>query len=246
MELSGVGLRYGRRGSWVLRDVDLALEPGAVVELTGANGAGKSSLLRVIAGVLTPSAGRVAGRPAAVGWAPERFDVRLPLTVRAYLYAHARMRGLGSRAADEALVREVERWDAAAVLSTRLAELSKGSAQKVGLMQALLIPPALLLLDEPWAGLDAAARENLPAIVAAVVHGGGSVVVTDHQRQVDRLAPTARWHAVGGRVRPEAAPASGRSVVEVQVPTTDAPALVARLRAEGLDASLRPDDPAPT
>jgi len=243
MRLSGVALRYGRSAPWVLKDVELALEPGDVVEVTGRNGAGKSSLLRIAVGALAPTRGGVTGRPSVVGWAPERFDVGLPLTTGAYLRACAGMRGLTVRAAAEALERETHRWNAEPLLGTRLTALSKGSAQKVGLMQALLVPPQLLVLDEPWSGLDAAARAALPAVVISVAAAGGRVLVTDHQQQASALPLTACWNAASGSVVATAPPATlpaTPAIVRVRLPALHAAALVARLGREGFDAELEP------
>lgn len=240
MRLERLPLRYARGGPWVLQDVDLELAPGDVVEVTGHNGAGKSSLLRIAAGVLRPTSGRVRGRPTVVGWAPERFDVGLALTVGSYLAAHAAMRGLSGSAAGSAIDRELDRWHAEPLRDTRLAELSKGSAQKVGLMQALLVEPQLLVLDEPWSGLDATARAALPGVVTQVAAAGGRVLITDHQRHAAQLPLTTRWHAAAGIVRPSAlepGEPERDAVVRVRLRSTDAARLVDRLRREGYDVS---------
>lgn len=248
MQVRGVGVRYGRRAPWVLRGVDAELHPGDVVEVTGRNGAGKSSLLRVLAGVARPSTGRVGQRPPAVGWAPQVFPTAQPWTVREYLLAQARVRGLPAAAARAAVAREVERLGLEPVLATALPALSGGSAQKVGLAQALLVPPGLLVLDEPWAGLDATARAELPSVVAGVAAAGGTVVVSDHQQQAAALPLTARWHVAGGgvdtaglpRPLPARATPQGQAVVEVDLPAADAAALVAELAARGLRARVLP------
>jgi ABC-type multidrug transport system ATPase subunit len=93
IQLSRVGKRYGR-GPWVLRDVDLTLEPASLTVCTGGNGSGKSTLLRIIAGVTSPSPGRVHGRPASVGYLPERFPAGLRLSADAYLRHMAAVRGV--------------------------------------------------------------------------------------------------------------------------------------------------------
>ena len=138
-----------------LRGVDATVRPGETVVVLGRNGAGKSTLLQLAAGVLRPSRGRVHDRPSVVGWVPERFPADQPFTTHQYLTAMAALRGLrGTAEAD----RWIERLGLAEHRHTRLPDLSKGTAQKVGLAQALLRPPGLLVLDEPWEGLDAAAR----------------------------------------------------------------------------------------
>ena len=246
MELSGVAVRYGRRSPWVLQDVTLSLPSGALVEVTGRNGAGKSSLLRVLAGVLRPAAGRVSGRPRVVGWAPERFPPAQQALAGDYLLAMARARGLGDRAA-LAVGREAERLGLGDLLGVPLAELSKGSAQKIGLAQALLAPPGLLVLDEPWSGLDAGARDAVPDIVKEITYQGGAVAVADHQQQVAALAPDLRWHAEDRRAvaadvaaRAPASEAVGpRSTVEVDVPAGQVDDVLRLLRGRGLSPRTR-------
>ncbi|MFC0041196.1 ATP-binding cassette domain-containing protein [Actinomadura rayongensis] len=200
MRLDDVGFRYHRRGPWILRDVTLELAPGRVVEVTGANGAGKSTFLRLAAGLRRPRRGRVTGRPGRIGYAPERFPAAQPFTVRAYL---THMAALHGRRGD--VVRTwSERLGFAHLLDVRLSELSKGSAQKVGLAQALLHEPDLLILDEPFAGLDARTRDELPALIAERAAEGATVVVSDHQRVLgpirdrDRLLVADRTISVLG------------------------------------------------
>ena len=239
VDVLGVGVRYGRRSPWVLQHVSLTVPPGALVEVTGRNGAGKSSLLRVLAGVLRPAAGAVRGRPPDVGWAPERFPAQA-LRTGDYLHAQARVRGL-REGAERAVRREVERLGLEPLLDVPLRQLSKGSAQKVGLAQALLVAPGLLVLDEPWSGLDVAARHAVPEVVREVVAAGGTVVVADHQQQVAALSPDLHWHVEGGRVEevPVRAPERRRVVVEVEVAAEQAPEVLGELRRRGLDPRLR-------
>ncbi|WP_230878534.1 ABC transporter ATP-binding protein [Planomonospora sp. ID67723] len=218
MQLSGVSFRYSRRGPWVLRNVDLDLHAGSVVEVTGRNGAGKSTLLRLLAGIVRPSRGSVAGRPPVVGYAPEVFPVDQPFTVAAYLAHMARARRV-SPAAGTALA---ERLGAARLLGLPLGDLSKGSAQKVGLIQALLAPPGLLILDEPFAGLDEQTRAELPEIIEEVASGGGAVVVSDHQNQLRGFPGARRWlvadaavAALDGERPPRAGAEAGRAAYPV-------------------------------
>ncbi|GAA2628171.1 hypothetical protein GCM10010399_69740 [Dactylosporangium fulvum] len=231
MLLQDVWFRYGRKAPWTLRGVDLHLPPGEVAVVEGPNGAGKSTLLQVVAGILRPDCGTISDRPAVVGWVPERFPADQPFTARTHLRHMAAIRGLDGTA-------DIERWARrlhfANFLDVRLSRLSKGSAQKVGLVQALLTPPGLLVLDEPWEGLDAQTREQVPGIVAEVVERGGSVLVSDHLGEVARLPHARRWHVRDGEVAEGERPA-GRQVIEVAVASADAPAAVARLRAEGFD-----------
>lgn len=196
MRLHDVAYRYGRRGVWVLRDVTVGIEPGEIVVVRGSNGAGKSTLLGLFAGVYRPVRGTVSDRPARVGWLPERFPTEQPFTVAGYLATMARLRGGSMTAVD----RWIARLDLTALRQERLSALSKGTAQKVGLAQALLVPPDLLLLDEPWEGIDVDTRELVPGIVDEVLDAGGAVLVSDHSGDTGHLPGVTEWAVVDGAV----------------------------------------------
>ncbi|ASW53521.1 ATP-binding cassette domain-containing protein [Plantactinospora sp. KBS50] len=234
MRLHDVWFRYDRRGPWVLRAASVRIEPGRVAIVLGRNGAGKSTLLQLAAGVLRPVRGAVLDRPGRVGWVPERFPTEQPFTVRQYLTAMGRMSGLSAAAAPVAVDRWVERLGLAPYRDVPLPRLSKGTGQKVGLAQALLAPPGLLVLDEPWEGLDAQARELVPELVAEVLEAGGSVLVSDHRGETARLPGARRWLVAEQTVRIEEPPEGGGvAVVEVVVPAARAASTVAALRAAG-------------
>ncbi|MET8091671.1 ATP-binding cassette domain-containing protein [Micromonospora sp. NPDC005220] len=234
MRLENVWLRYHRRGPWVLQGIDVRIGPGEVAVVLGRNGVGKSTVLQVAAGVLRPGRGRVTDRPARVGWVPERFPADQPFTVTRYLTGMARVAGLNRAAADEAVTSWTDRLGLSAFRSVRLPELSKGTAQKVGLAQAMLRPPGLLVLDEPWEGLDAAARELVPELIAEVLAADGSVLVSDHRGETVRLPAARRWVVADGALAEETPSADETiAVVEVAVPAARVAGTVARLRAEG-------------
>ncbi|MBM0277390.1 ATP-binding cassette domain-containing protein [Micromonospora tarensis] len=234
MRLENVWLRYHRRGPWVLRGIDARISPGEVAIVLGRNGVGKSTLLQVAAGVLRPGRGRVTDRPARVGWVPERFPADQPFTVARYLTGMARVAGLGRAAADEAVHSWTDRLGLSAFRSVRLPELSKGTAQKVGLAQAMLRPPGLLVLDEPWEGLDAATRELVPELIDEVLAAEGAVLVSDHRGETVRLPAARRWLVADGALSEEASAADETiAVIEVAVPAARVAGTVARLRAEG-------------
>ena len=155
-----------RFGSFTaISDVSFEVAPGEIVGFLGPNGAGKSTTMRILAGVFPPTSGQavVAGfdvteQPlrarSQVGYFPERVALYLDMTVREYLDYVAQVKGLeaGSRARsiDEAL----ESAGVAHVAHRLIGALSKGYRQRVGIAQALLGRPPVLILDEPTAGLD--------------------------------------------------------------------------------------------
>ncbi len=230
-----VWFRYGRRQPWTLRAIDATVEPGRTVVVLGRNGAGKSTLLQLAAGVLRPDRGEIRGRPPVVGWVPERFPADQPFTARDYLRRMAEIRGV--RPPDAAADAWLERLLLAEHAGTRLTDLSKGTAQKVGLAQALLVPPGLLVLDEPWEGLDATARTLIPAIVAEVTGAGGMVLVSDHRGEITSLPGAIHWTVAESTVHAARPPADTGApdevIVEVAVRRADADQSVARLRAAG-------------
>lgn len=222
MRLEGVGRRYGPRGPWVLRGVGLDLPAGTLARVTGANGTGKSTLLRLLAGVDAPSAGRVSARPPRTAYVPERFPAALPLTATGYLVHLGRIQGLTGRAAATRAGEWLARFDAAAHAHTPLAELSKGTSQKVAVAQALLADPDLLVLDEAWTGLDTAARTELDRAVRERVAAGGRVVFVDHDPR--RLAgeATAEYRVAEGGVRAREHAVTGGTGAAGEVGTTGA------------------------
>lgn len=184
-----MGRRYGLAGPWVLRGVDLRLPARALVRVEGANGTGKSTLLRLVAGIDAPTEGRITGGRPRTAYVPERFPATLPFTAAGYLVHLGRIHGLGRTEAAGRAAEWLTRFGAAEHAGTPLSELSKGTSQKVAVAQALLAEPDLLVLDEAWTGLDTAARDELDRAVAARVAAGSTVVFVDHDPR--RLAGAA-------------------------------------------------------
>ncbi|WP_043174632.1 ATP-binding cassette domain-containing protein [Streptomyces sp. NRRL B-24484] len=223
MRLDGVGRRYGRRGPWVLRGVALTVEAGALVRIGGPNGSGKSTLLRIAAGVERPTEG-TAELPAHRAYVPERFPPALPFDAQGYLRHVGRIRGLDAAEADRRAEHWLDVFGIADRAGTPLAELSKGTCQKVAVAQALLADADLLVLDEAWTGLDPAARARLDEAAADRAARGGRVLFVDHDPA--RLAgpTTAAYELDDGALRPaepgpgaEPGPAGGPAVrIEVE------------------------------
>lgn len=191
LQIENVGVELGGRP--VLTGTDLTVDRGELVGLIGPNGAGKTTLLRTVLGVLAPSTGRVLveGRtstPGAtpIGYVPQRheFAWEFPISV-----ADAVMTGLTGRLG---LFRRpgVAHWEAVAdalerVRMTELAgrpvgQLSGGQRQRVLVARALAAQPAVLLLDEPFTGLDMPTQELLSALFADLAREGRAVLMTTH------------------------------------------------------------------
>ncbi|MFF0144471.1 ATP-binding cassette domain-containing protein [Amycolatopsis sulphurea] len=195
LRLTGVGKRYGG-GAPVLAQVDLTVPAGRVIGVLGANGSGKSTLLRIMAGVSRATEGAVAGHPA-IGYLPDRFPGGQRLSARSYLRHLARIRGLSDLSVIDPLL---ARLGLVGDPDAQLRTLSKGNAQKVGLAQAVFAEPELLILDEPWSGLDAGTHAILGELVAETRERDASVVFTDHRPAIVRQHADDVYRLDSGRL----------------------------------------------
>lgn len=182
LRVTSLGARLGGRS--VLEGVDLEVETGELVGLIGPNGAGKTTLIRAILGLI-PSTGRVE-TDGAIGYVPQRHEFAwdFPISVRgAVLQAVTVRQGLMRRprtphfrAVEEALGL-VGMRDLAA---RPIGELSGGQRQRVLVARALAIRPAVLLLDEPFTGLDMPTQEMLMDLFRSLANGGRALLMTTH------------------------------------------------------------------
>jgi ABC-2 type transport system ATP-binding protein len=199
VSIEGLEFRYGRRRP-VLAGLDLELAPGKVTVLLGSNGAGKSTLLRLLLGVLRPSGGRLrvfgsdplrahASVLRRIGYVPDMPDAypwMTPAQLYVFLAPHY-------PSWNHALCGELA-LQLGVPVSTRFKALSRGEGMKAMLVAALASEPELLLLDEPFAGLDPLVREEvLAGIVRALRDGERTVLCATHELDVasriaDRVA----------------------------------------------------------
>jgi len=162
LAVDGLKKSYGKREA--VKGVSFALTDG-VTGLLGPNGAGKSTIIKCVTGILDWDAGDItvdgvdaADRPRAarrrIGYMPERASFPPEMTVRSYLEYAARMKGVGRRAVDEAVGTVLGQIDLEHMAERVIGNLSKGYRQRVGMAQAVIGSPPVLILDEPMAGLD--------------------------------------------------------------------------------------------
>lgn len=186
--LEGVGVRY-RGGHEAVRDVSLALGPG-ILGLLGPNGAGKSSLMRVLATLARPSTGRVtwdgvdiARNPDALrtelGYLPQDFGVYEALSAREFLAFLAAVKGVPARATADRVAECLDRVGLADAADRRLGTYSGGMRQRVGIAQALLNDPRVLIVDEPTVGLDPEERLRFRHLLAELA-GQRLVILCTH------------------------------------------------------------------
>jgi len=163
IEVANLSKRYGDLSA--IRDVSFTAQPGQILGFLGPNGAGKTTTMRIITGFMPATSGtvRVDGYDVfeqsaevrrRIGYLPENPPLYNDMAVVPYLRFAAKLKGMGRAAIDDALERVVQTCGLGAVRSRLLAHLSKGFRQRVGLAQALIHDPPVLILDEPTIGLD--------------------------------------------------------------------------------------------
>jgi Cu-processing system ATP-binding protein len=207
VDIQGVNQRYGNMT--VLHDFSLKLAEGEVLGLFGHNGAGKTTSMKLILGLLAPTEGsvKVLGRAPndpdvrrQLGYLPENVTFYPQLTGHETLRHFARLKGAAPKQVDELL----EQVGLAHAADRRVKTYSKGMRQRLGLAQALLGEPRLLLLDEPTVGLDPIATQDLYQVVDRLRQRGTSIILCSHvlpgvEAHINRAAILAkgRLQAVG-------------------------------------------------
>jgi ABC-2 type transport system ATP-binding protein len=210
IEMVDVAVRLGR--TEVLRGLSVVVAPGEVVGLVGPNGAGKTTALRVLTGYLAADAGtvRVAGHDlgrdrraalSAIGYLPESVPLYPDMRVDEYLDFRARLRGVPRALRAERKARLLDRLDLGGLRRRLIGRLSRGMRQRVGLADALIAEPAVLLLDEPTTGLDPVQAREFRAVLAELA-GEHTILLSSHvlselEQIASRLVVMSQGRAVG-------------------------------------------------
>lgn len=237
--------------------VSLRVPDGAVLALLGPNGAGKTTTVRMLAGLLAPSAGeaRVAGIDVRTDPSGVRERVGLVtdvpglyerMTVAAYLDFFGRIYGMGAAYRARRIAAMLDLFDLTSRRRERMAGFSKGMKQKVALARALLHEPAALFLDEPTSGLDPLAARAVRALIVELKHASRSVVLCTHDLdEAERLADEVAIIRQGRIVIADApralrAGASPDTLVRIELaaPCVEAVAMLGVLPDVTLPASL--------
>jgi ABC-2 type transport system ATP-binding protein len=194
VELTRIRKSYG---SFVaVDDLTLSISAGQIFGLLGPNGAGKTSTIRMMIGITVPDSGvvRLFDAPLSrqilhrVGYLPEERGLYRRMTVRANLIFLARLAGLSVTTALERIRAWNERLETADWLDRRVEELSKGMQQKIQFIAALLHDPELIVMDEPFAGLDPVNSMQLKDVLMELRGAGKTILFSTHRMdQVEKL-----------------------------------------------------------
>jgi heme exporter protein A len=205
IEVRGVTRRFG--ATLALRQVTAAFEAGSLTFLEGPNGAGKSTLLAIIGTVLRPSSGSVWYEPFGddqaearrhIGWVAHESHCYRELTGRRNIELVAQIHGVAD--ADAHVDRVIARVGAEPFANRPVGTLSRGQRQRIALARALVHDPGVLLLDEPWTGLDVASVDKLEAVIREEVARGSLVVAVTHGAGTAERLGARRLRIEAGRV----------------------------------------------
>ena len=189
VELRGVTKTFG--GTTAVANLDLTVPRGALYGFIGPNGAGKTTSIRMIMSILFPDTGqlKVLGRDSAldakdkIGYLPEERGVYRKMRVAAYLMYIARLKGVPDKGLAERVSAHVARVGLAGVEGKRCEELSKGMLQKIQFVAAIIHEPDLLILDEPFSGLDPVSMRLLREQIVAEHARGATILFSTHVMQ---------------------------------------------------------------
>jgi ABC-2 type transport system ATP-binding protein len=250
LKLEGVTKRYG--AFTAVRDLSFEVKRGAILGFLGPNGAGKTTTLRMMLGLVTPTAGRLEvlgqtdGRAlrGRIGFLPEERGLYRRMTAVSAIAFLASLKGVPRQEARRRARRLLEDNGLGEAANRQIRALSKGMAQKVQLLSSIAHDPELVILDEPFSGLDPVNQQGLEGIIRGLAARGATVIFSTHVMQhAERLCDQVVLIAGGakvfdGTVAGACAVASRRLVVEGEFgpdALAGAPGLSAPPAAEFLD-----------
>jgi ABC-type multidrug transport system ATPase subunit len=205
IEVRAVTRRFG--ATLALRQVSTSFESGTLTFLEGPNGAGKSTLLAIVGTVLRPTSGSVFYQPFGddpeqarrhLGWVAHESHCYRELSGRRNIDLVAQLHGLTDAGAR--VERVIARVGAENFCERPVGTLSRGQRQRIALARALVHEPGILLLDEPWTGLDAASVERLETVIRDEVSAGALVIAVTHGAGTAERLGGRRLRIEGGRV----------------------------------------------
>ena len=184
--IKNIHKRFGEKE--VLKDISLNAESGAALGLLGRNGAGKTTTIRIVMGVFYPDSGEILvdGKPInrnkiRIGYMPEERGLYPKKVISDQLVYLAMLRGMNKSDAKAACDKWLNRMEMSEYKNRKLETLSKGNQQKIQLAATLMCDPQIVILDEPFSGLDPVNAMLLKDVISEMIEGGAVVLFSSHQ-----------------------------------------------------------------
>jgi ABC-2 type transport system ATP-binding protein len=189
LELANVTKRFG--GFTAVDDVSLTIPRGSIYGFLGPNGAGKTTTIRMIFDIIKPTSGRITilGAPTAldvrsrIGYLPEEKGLYKTMTAAATIAYFASLKGLSRKTAEQRAHELLERYGLGEFANVKIQALSKGMGQKVQVICAIAHEPELVVLDEPFSGLDPVNQQVLERLIRDLAQRGATVLFSTHVMQ---------------------------------------------------------------
>ncbi|WP_155287441.1 ABC transporter ATP-binding protein [Lacticaseibacillus zhaodongensis] len=238
LELKGITKRFGQQTA--VQDESFTVNPGEIFGLIGQNGAGKTTTFRMILGFIRPDAGEVLWEHQAItqinrdliGYLPEERGLYPKMTIEAQVQFFGQLHGMTRAQVNAALPGWLDRFQVKGKKTDKVKDLSKGNQQKVQLICALIFQPRLLILDEPFSGLDPINASLLEDGIHALQESGAAIIFSSHDMSnvatlSDRLVMLKNGRTVLNGTVDEIRAAYGRTRITLEQPALTA----AELRA---------------
>jgi ABC-2 type transport system ATP-binding protein len=259
IEVKNLTKRYA--GRTAVRDISFSVAPGEIVGLLGPNGAGKSTTMRVLSCFMPASSGtvRVAGFDVfyqsdevrrRIGYMPENNPLHPDMRVREYLKFRARLKGLGWRRSRERVNTVMEQCGLTGVSRRIIGQLSKGYRQRVGLADALVHEPDLIILDEPTIGLDPHQIRSVRQLIKSLA-GKHTVLISTHILPEAEMMCNRMVIMFDGKILASDTPenlqrlmaGNGQIVAEIAAPAVELNELLSQIQGiESVDVSASDGD----
>lgn len=255
LELISVNKYFGTHH--VIEDLNLKIPAGSVFGFLGPNGAGKTTTMRMILDIIKPDSGSVLwqGEPVSLdrshffGYLPEERGLYPKMNVGEQMTFFARLKGLSSRQAEEEIKYWAERFQLGDLVKKKANELSKGNQQKVQFIVAILNRPALLILDEPFSGLDPVNVELLKGAFKDLAREGKTILFSSHRMEhveelCDSMCLIRQGRLIAGGSVDQVKRSTGRKIIHLAVagPLDFLREFRIEISPESIGTSRGPDD----
>jgi ABC-2 type transport system ATP-binding protein len=249
------GIRKTFEGVTAVNALDLNIPRGSTYGVLGPNGAGKTTTIRMILQIIDPDAGsieifgeRLAPRALdRIGYLPEERGIYKNMKLRRLLAFFAELKGMSQRESKPRITNWLERFDLADRADARVKELSKGNQQKVQFISAILHEPEIMILDEPFSGLDPINQQILKDIIVDLKRAGKTIIFSTHiiehaERICDHVCILAKGNKVADGTIPDVKKAHGGEFVAIAFDDGASAAGVEEVRRSAIVSSVRTNE----